>query len=428
MKRRLREKRDRLFIKQNREKENKTMKKIVALMLACLMVTAMFAGCGGNAPAETKPAEAPAANNEAAAPAASSAPALKIGMTGPLTGDASEYGTAVRGGMEIAVAEINAKGGLQIEFKAEDDEADGSDKAVSAYNALKDWGMQIFAGAVTTGSSLAIAAETVNDGYFMLTPSASAVDVAMTGSNVYQMCFTDPNQGASAAELMSQKWPNATIGVIYDSSDAYSSGIRDGFMAKAEELGLNVAVSDAAFTGDNSSDLSSQVNMCKDGGCDVVFLPFYYTEASQVLTIANTIGYKPTFFGCDGMDGILAVEGFDKSLAEGLVLMTPFDANATDEATASFVSQFKANNGDKVPNQFAADGYDVIYAIYDACVAAGIDGSTSAADACAKLQEQFTTMSVDGLTGKGMTWDENGMISKAPAAMVVTGGVYVPMA
>ena len=393
------------------------MKKFVAMLLAVVMVLSL-AACGGSGASETKApaAEAPAAEG--------AAPAIKIGLSGPMTGGASEYGLAVRGGMEIAVAEINAKGGLQIEFKSEDDEADGSDKAVSAYNSLKDWGMQILAGAVTTGSALAIAAETVNDGIFMLTPSASAVDVAMTGSNVYQMCFTDPNQGASAAELMAQKWPDAVIGVIYDSSDAYSAGIVDGFLTKASELGLNVAVDDAAFTADNKADLSTQVTKCKDAGCDLVFLPFYYTEAAQVLTYADTIGYTPTFFGCDGMDGILNVEGFDTSLAEGLVLMTPFDANSSDEATVAFVEQFKANNGGKVPNQFAADGYDVIYALYNACVAAGVDGSTPAADVCAALQEQFATMTVDGLTGSGMTWDANGMISKAPAAMIVKDGAY----
>ena len=403
------------------------MKKMIALALAAMMVVSMFAGCGGSN-AGTPAADAPAANAPAAAPAEGGAPAIKIGLSGPMTGGASEYGLAVRGGMEIAVAEINAKGGLQIEFKSEDDQADGSDLAVSSYNSLKDWGMQILAGAVTTGSALAIAAETVNDQIFMLTPSASAEDVANTGANVYQMCFTDPNQGASAAELMKAKWPDATIGVIYDSSDAYSAGIRDGFLAKAKELGLNVAVDNAAFTADNKADLSAQVTMCKDAGCDLVFLPFYYTEAAQVLTYANTVGYAPTFFGCDGMDGILNVEGFDTSLAEGLVLMTPFDANATDEATVAFVEQFKANNGGKIPNQFAADGYDVIYALYNACVAAGVDGNTPAADVCAALQEQFATMKVDGLTGSGMTWDENGMISKAPAAMVVTNGVYVPVA
>ena len=408
-------------------KGEETMKKLIAMLLAAALVLTVFAGCGKTEPAAEETTAAPAAEETTAAPAAEgTAPAIKIGVTGPLTGDNSEYGLAVRGGMEIAVAEINAKGGLQIEFKAEDDEADGSDKAVSAYNALKDWGMQIFAGAVTTGSSLAIAPETVNDQIFMLTPSASAEDVALTGPNVYQMCFTDPNQGAAAADLMKEKWPDATIGVIYDSSDAYSSGIVDGFLSEASELGLNVAVSDAAFTQDNKADLSTQVTKCKDAGCDLVFLPFYYTEASQVLTYANTIGYTPTFFGCDGMDGILNVEGFDTTLAEGLALMTPFDANA--ESAKSFVDQFKANNGGKIPNQFAADGYDVIYAIYNACVAAGVDGSTPAADVCAALQEQFATMTVDGLTGTNMTWDENGMISKTPIVVVIENGAYVPMA
>ena len=413
------------------------MKKFFALMMAAMLVMSMLAGCGSSsAPAET---QAPAADNapagteapatDAAPAAEGSAPALKFGLTGPLTGSASAYGLAVRAGMEVAVEEINAKGGLQIEFKAEDDEADGSDKAVSAYRALADWGMQVMAGPVTTGSSLAIAAECVSDSIFMLTPSASAVEVATTGDNIYQMCFTDPNQGASAAELMAEKWPDAVIGVIYDSSDAYSTGIAEGFMEKAAELGLNVAVDDASFTADNKADLSSQVMMCKDAGCDMLFLPFYYTEASQVLTYANTIGYAPTFFGCDGMDGILTVEGFDTGLAEGLVLMTPFDANATDENTTSFVAKFKEKMDGLVPNQFAADGYDVIYALYNACVAAGVDGSTPAADVCEALKAQFSGgLTVDGLTGKGMTWDENGMISKAPAAVVVTDGVYVPMA
>ena len=226
---------------------------------------------------------------------------------------------------------------------------------------------------------------------------------------------------------MKQQWPDAKIGVIYDASDAYSSGIRDGFLAKAEELGLDVVVKDAAFTSADKANLQTQVTQCKDANCDLVFLPFYYTEAAQVLKYADSINYDPVFFGCDGMDGILTVDGFDAQLAEGLVLMTPFDANATDEATVSFVEKFKANNNGLVPNQFAADGYDVIYAIYNACIAAGIDGNTDPAEACVLLQEQFSNMTFDGLTGTGMTWDEMGMISKEPAAVVITDGIYVKL-
>ena len=395
------------------------MKKVLAMLMAALMVAAMFAGCSSSKPATETTAAA-------ADDASTAAGTVKIGMSGPLTGGASAYGLAVKAGMEVAVEEINAKGGLQIEFNAQDDEADG-EKAVSAYNVLKDWGMQVMAGQVTTGSALAVAPESVDDNMFNLTPSASAETLALSGANIFQMCFTDPNQGASAAELVSTKALGTKVGVIYDSSDDYSSGLYKGFSDKAAELGLEI-VATTSFTADNKSDLSTQVTQCQDAGADLVFLPIYYTEAAQILSYANKIGYAPKFFGCDGMDGILTVEGFDTALAEGLVLMTPFDANASDEATQSFVAKFKEKMDGLVPNQFAADGYDVIYALYNAMTAAGITGSESASEICTALEAQFATMTIDGLTGTGMHWDENGMISKAPAAVVIENGVYVPMA
>ena len=396
------------------KKENTIMKKVLAMLMAALMVAAMFTGCSSSKPATETTAAAAAAGT------------VKIGMSGPLTGGASAYGLAVKAGMEVAVEEINAKGGLQIEFNAQDDEADG-EKAVSAYNVLKDWGMQVMAGQVTTGSALAVAPESTADNMFNLTPSASAESLALSGANIFQMCFTDPNQGASAAELVSTKALGTKVGVIYDSSDDYSSGLYKGFSDKAAELGLEI-VATTSFTADNKADLSTQVTQCQDAGADLVFLPIYYTEAAQILSYANKIGYAPKFFGCDGMDGILTVEGFDTTLAEGLALMTPFDANASDEATQSFVAKFKEKMDGLVPNQFAADGYDVIYALYNAMTAAGITGSESASEICTALEAQFATMTIDGLTGTGMHWDENGMISKAPAAVVIENGVYVPMA
>ena len=403
------------------------MKKVLALTMALAMVAASFAGCGNSsssASTTAAAAETTAVAGETAA-AAEGTGTVKIGMSGPLTGGASAYGLAVKAGMEVAVEEINAKGGLQIEFNAQDDEADG-EKAVSAYNVLKDWGMQVMAGQVTTGAALAVAPESVADNMFNLTPSASAEALATSGANIFQMCFTDPNQGASAAELVSTKYTGSKVGIIYESSDDYSTGLYNGFSSKAAEVGVEI-VATTSFTADNKADLSTQVTKCQEAGADLVFLPIYYTEASQILTYANRIGYAPKFFGCDGMDGILTVEGFDTSLAEGLALMTPFDANATDEATQSFVSKFKEKMNGLVPNQFAADGYDVIYAIYDALTAAGITGTESASDICTALEAQFATMTVDGLTGTGMHWDENGMISKAPAAVVIENGVYVSM-
>ncbi|MBO7251123.1 MAG: ABC transporter substrate-binding protein [Oscillospiraceae bacterium] len=390
------------------------MKKFFALMMAVLMTVSMLAGCGAkeSAPAETA----------AAAAAESGSAVIKIGMCGPLTGGAAVYGTAVQAGMQIAIDEINAMGGLQFELNCQDDEHD-TEKAANAYNALKDWGMQIMAGPVTTAPSNVVAAECANDEIFMLTPSASGASVIEYGNNIFQICFTDPNQGVASADYMAANNLGTKIGVIYDSSDVYSTGIYEKFIAQAEVNGLNV-VCVQSFTADNKSDLTTQVTACQNEGCDVVFLPFYATEAAQVLTYADKIGYKPTFFGCDGLDGVLTVEGFDPALAEGVMLLTPFSADADDEATKSFVAKFQEKTG-IIPNQFAADAYDVIYAIYNACVAGGVTPDMTPAQINAILVEQFTTMTFDGLTGKGMTWAATGEVSKSPMAVVIKNGVYV---
>ena len=385
------------------KKENTIMKKVLAMLMAALMVAAMFTGCGSKK-------------------AAGSSDAIKIGMCGPLTGGAAVYGTAVQAGMEIAVEEVNAKGGLQFELKCQDDEHD-TEKAANAYNALKGKGMQIMAGPVTTAPCNVVAAECANDKIFMLTPSGSGASIIEYGDNIFQICFTDPNQGVASADYMATHDLGSTIGVIYDSSDVYSSGIYEKFAAEAQAKGLNIACVEA-FTADNKSDLTTQVTKCKDACCDLVFLPFYATEAAQVLTYANTIGYAPTFFGCDGMDGILAVEGFDPALAEGLMLLTPFSADASDEATQSFVAKYKEKTG-IVPNQFAADAYDVICSLYQACVAGGVTPDMSASEINDILVGQFTSMTYDGLTGKGMTWKATGEVSKSPMAVVIKDGTYV---
>lgn len=301
------------------------MKKLFALLMAALMVVAMFAGCG---PSNDAPETTGAAGETGTSDVAG---AIKLGMCGPLTGGAAVYGTAVKAGMEIAVEEINAKGGLQFELKCEDDEHD-TEKAANAYNTLVDWGMQIMAGPVTTAPSVVVAGECASDSIFMLTPSASGVDVIEAGDSIFQICFTDPNQGTASADYIASHQLGTKIGVIYDSSDAYSSGIYEKFKAQAETLGLNIVAAEA-FTADNKSDLTNQVTACQTAGADLVFLPFYAVEAAQVLTYADKIGYKPTFFGCDGMDGILTTEGFDPALAEGLMLLTPFSADSEAAAT-----------------------------------------------------------------------------------------------
>ena len=414
------------------------MKKIVSSVLAASMVLSL-AACGSTATtsesssASTEATSSTAATGESAGSGSYTGTPIKIGGIGPITGAAAVYGNAVKNAEELAVKEINAANGSDVfEWKFEDDEND-AEKSVNAYNNLKDWGMQILAGPVTTTPSVAVAAETVNDNLFMLTPSASSLSVILNDANdestargnVFQVCFTDPNQGVASADYIADNGLPTKIGVIYDSSDAYSSGIYEKFTAEAEVKGLEIVAAEA-FTADNKADLSTQLAKCQEAGAELVFLPIYYQEASQILIAADKIGYEPEFFGCDGMDGILAIEGFDTSLAEGLMLLTPFAADAQDEKTQAFVAAYEAAYGD-TPNQFAADAYDVIYSIYEAVLAGNINGDMDASEICDVLKTQFTSMTFDGLTGTGMTWDATGAISKNPKAVVIKDGAYAAM-
>lgn len=398
------------------------MKKFVSSVLAASMALSL-AACGSSAASSTASSDAAASTGSTTA-SADFTP-IKVGGIGPVTGGAAIYGQAVKNAEELAVKEINEAAGYTVfDFKFEDDEHD-AEKSVNAYNTLKDWGMQVLAGPTTTTPSLAVAAETANDNLFMMTPSASAEAVIQTGDNVFQICFTDPNQGVASADYIADNALGTKVGIIYDSSDAYSRGIHDKFKAEAAAKGLEV-VADEAFTADNKSDLSTQLTKCQTAGADLVFLPIYYQEASQILISANSSGYAPKFFGCDGMDGILTIKGFDTSLAEGLMLLTPFAADAADEKTQAFVTAYKEAYGD-TPNQFAADAYDVIYAIYDAVKAGNLNGDMSASDLCEALKTQITGMTFDGLTGEGMTWDASGAVSKAPKAVVIKDGAYAAM-
>ena len=348
---------------------------------------------------------------------------FKIGAIGPLTGGAAVYGNAAINGAQIAVDEINALGGaVQFEYKAEDDVHD-AETSVNAYNNLMDWGMNFLVGTVTTAPCLAVSTETNYDRVFEVTPSASAASVVEGKDNVYQVCFTDPNQGIASADYMEANMKDAKIAIIYKNDDAYSQGIRDTFVAEAAEKGLEV-VYEGTFTDDTSTDFSVQLTAAQSAGADLVFLPMYYTPASLILAQAKSMGFEPTWFGVDGMDGILTMEGFDTSLAEGVLLLTPFSADAEDERTQNFVQTYQEKYGE-VPNQFAADGYDSVYVVYEAILAAGITDDMSTEDMCEALIAVMADLSVDGLTGEGMTWNEEGEVSKAPMAVVIKDGVYV---
>ncbi len=359
---------------------------------------------------------------------AEEAATFKIGGIGPMTGAAAAYGMGVMNGAQIAVDEINEAGGVngaQLEFNPQDDEHD-PEKSVNAYNTLKDWGMQMLLGSVTSGPCTAVKAEALNDNMFLLTPSGSAVECISDADNAFRVCFSDPSQGAASAQYIGENGLASKVAVIYDSSDVYSSGIYGTFRQEAENQPFEI-VAEEAFTADSKTDFTVQLQKAKDAGAELVFLPFYYNEAALVFTQAAAMDYAPLWFGVDGMDGILTgVEGFDTSLAEGVMLLTPFSADAEDDLTKNFVAKYQEQFGE-VPNQFAADAYDGIYIMKAALEQSGATADMDPSALCDALKAAMTEISVDGLTGAGMTWTADGEPSKAPKAVVIENGAYKGM-
>lgn len=405
-------------------------KRFLSAGLAVVMAASLTA-CGGSGSASTTTAAAGEAKAEGESKAAESSAAadgasFKIGGIGPVTGGAAVYGLAVQHGAEIAVKEINEAGGINgypVEFQFQDDEHD-AEKSVNAYNTLKDWGMQALMGTVTSAPCIAVADKTAADNMFQITPSGSAVECA-ANPNVYRVCYSDPAQGTASAKYIGEHKLASKVAVIYDSSDVYSSGIYEKFAQEAPNQGIEV-VDAEAFTADSNKDFSTQLQKAKESGAELVFLPIYYTEASLILQQANTMGFAPQFFGCDGMDGILQVQNFDVKLAEGLMLLTPFAADATDDLTVKFVKSFEDAYGE-TPIQFAADAYDAMYIIKAAMEEANVTPDMAAGDICDAIEGAMTKIKVDGLTGTNMTWTEDGEPEKNPKAVQVVDGAYKAM-
>ena len=393
-------------------------KKLLALALALTMALGLTACGGGN--------DTSAADDGGSDATESTGTAFKIGVIGPLTGGAAIYGTCVANSAQIAVDEINALGGdIQFELLPAADDVNDAETSVNAYNSLMDKGMQILVGTVTTQPALSVVPLTYDDRVFTLTPSASGDDVIENNDNVFQICFTDSNQGSRSAQYINEHFPDAKIGIIYKNDEQYSIGIRDNFKAEADARGMDI-VYEGTFAEANQTDFNVQLTAAQSAGADLLFLPIYYTPASAILTQANALGYKPTFFGVDGMDGILTADNFDASLAEGVYLLTPFSADAEDEMTQNFVTKYQEAYGG-TPNQFGADAYDAIYTLYQAIQAAGVTADMSNEEICDALIEVMPTISVTGLTSAGseMTWDENGAVSKDPTAVIIENGTYV---
>lgn len=399
---------------QTEETDMKKFTKVLALVLALSMVFA-FAACGGNndgdteSSTENKGGETAAYDLTKEGDYTGDNTEFVIGTTGPLTGDNAQYGESVRNGAQLAVDEINANGGLNginFKFDMKDDKATAAD-AGTGYDTLFEAGMQVSLAAVTSGSAEAFATKAAEDGVFSITPSASADNVINAGSCIFRVCFGDPDNGILAAEKLAAEYSN--IGVIYDTSSDYSKGIYDAFEGKMKELNKEFTVK--TFDAETNKDFSTQVEALKD--CDVIFLPIYYTEAALIAKACVAKDCKAFLFGCDGLDGV--ANKIDETVTNKISYITPFDVNNEDAAVAAFVSAYEAKYSAK-PDQFAADGYDAVYAIYEAMKVLNVSNvKVDPTELGKALVATFTseTFSYKGVTGD-MKWETSGACDKTP--------------
>ena len=380
--------------------------KIIALALCLTLCLGLFAGCGGS--------DGYTANNTE----------FVIGVSGPLTGGAAIYGTAVANAAQMAVDEINAAGGLNgVKFKlvAMDDKHDPT--LVSGnYSAMLEQGMQLSLGTVTTGPGKEFKNLAKEDNVFFLTPSATGDEIPEF-DNGYQMCFADGNQGKVAAEFVNANFAGQTIGAFYKSDEDYSKGIFTQFMANLDD---SVTVVETSFSDAGATDFSTQIETLKD--CQFLFMPIYYQPATLFLTQAKDI-LSPTavYYGCDGFDGIDSQKGFDIStIPQEVTMLSHFNSKATDGAAKVFIDKYVAKYGSETLNQFGASAYDCIYALYGAMKkamdeGAKIDVTIGASDLCEILKAQFSGgyTFLNGATGAEIKWESTGYVNKAAIQYII---------
>lgn len=378
------------------------MKKFLCMMMAVLMVLAM-AACGGE----------PANNGGNDTPDATT---VKIGGIGPLTGAYANYGLSEKNGAELAVKEINEAGGIagkQIELSYQDSQGE-SESAVNAYGKLMDWGMEVSLGCVLSGENASVVAAARDDDVLLITPSGSADKCIDGNDKAFRVCFYDSYQGAAAAQYIKDNNMVDTVGILYQSDNDYSVGLYNAFVAKCGELGITIAETQT-FTSSTNTDFSTQVSALVSSGVKLVFIPLYAEEASTFLTQAHgKFADDVYFFGADGLDGILGKVEQDTSLANNVLMLTPFAADNPAENVQNFVKKYQEAYG-ATPDQFAADAYDAIYAIKAAVEKAG---STSGA----ALASALTSLTVEGVTGT-MTWGSDGNTNKPASAILYYDGV-----
>lgn len=354
--------------------------------------------------------------------AAASAESVKVGLIAPLTGEVAVYGNAVKEAVQLYIDDFNAADHpFDINLIIYDDKGDPTE-AMNAYNKLvyQD-DIAVLLGPVTSSPTFGVAEASVDDGIPALTPTATHPDVTTYGNNFFRACFEDPFQGGSMAKFASSELKATTAAIIYNNADTYSIGLRDAFMKTAEEVGLTVTTTEAY--GASDIDFRAQLTNIIKTNPDVLFIPYYYNVTYMICSQARELGYTGTFLGVDGTDGVLAIEGADVSVFDGMYFANHYSADSDSQVTQAFIKEYTDKYG-ATPNALAALGYDGAMIVCDALERVNNDGvKIDGESSYEAIIEALRATEVDGVTGH-ITFDENNNPIKTLSIIQIKDGAY----
>jgi branched-chain amino acid transport system substrate-binding protein len=358
------------------------MKRVVKLVFGLALCMCLAAGGAGVAGAAAKPP-------------------IKVGVIAPLTGGVAVYGIAVKNAVELYVKEVNAAGGLngqKVELVVYDDKGDPTE-ALNAYNKLVTADeVAAFVGPVTSSPTFGVAEASAADNIPGITGTATHPDVTSYGKNYFRACFEDPFQGGTMARFAYEKLGAKKAAVIYNVSDAYSTGLYKAFEASAGKAGLKVVGAESYAKDD--VDFNAQLTRIAELAPDVLFIPDYYNTAYLICSQARKAGIKATFLGVDGTDGVLEIEGADYSVFDGLYFANHYSSDDPSDIVKNFRKNYEAAYG-VTPNALGALGYDAAMILCNAIAKAAAGGTTIGAtpESYKAVIEKMAATDVNGVTG-----------------------------
>ncbi len=300
---------------------------------------------------------------------------IKVGGIFPLSGGVAVYGIGCQDGVEMAIEEINAAGGIngkQVVLIAEDDEGN-PEKTVNAYKKLttKD-GVKVIIGSLTSGCTAAITSLAQAQGVVMIAPAATQADITDAGDFVFRACFIDPFQGTVGGKFASENLGKSKAAILYDIGNDYSVGLYDNFKVSFEANGGTIVSAESYNTGDK--DFNAQLTKIKNAKPDVIYLPDYYATVALIAKQLRAQGIDAPIIGADGWDGIVGNAGDE--VLNGFY-SNHYAADSTDAKVVNFVKDYETKYG-STPVSFAALGYDCVYLLKDAMTAAKTDSDPKA--------------------------------------------------